>query len=465
MELKILDTTNQSLLKELQDSFKWADVALLAVAYASYNAFNFLQDDIKNFLRNSGQIRSLFDIDRFITEKKLIEEFATIPGDSECRIYSNFQKKGGQHLHSKIYLFFDHEKFNLIVGSSNFTRGGLESNIECNLMVSDYINNQIFNSSMDFFIKLWNHDCSYDVIANAELINLYENIYSRTPRLEERNKKAYEEIEKLLKKQKIELKGVNNPKYLSSLAYLFGLISANSYAPTNNEIDIRLERQTVHVNEEFEGYYYYPDISDFKISQYEAHLRDVENIKDKILELFRMANTKDSIIISNISKLNFNLKIKFHKDSKLYDFIINQDLKNETSTRGYNKIIPMIPEFVIKSKNLDIISSFLRGYCDLRGRVSPADGIYKTDKVQNKTIYSSLRIGISISRKYSKFAKQLNKLFEKIGINQGISLSDPKVRNKELLLRIDVRYFPENLLMSHWKKILLRDYINFISNN
>lgn len=98
----------------------------------SFSAFESLRDDFQTFLRNNGKLRALFDIEEFVTEKRVIEELATIPGDSECKVFITTKHNGASqgHYHPKFYLFHNQERYRVIIGSSNFTLGGIKYNIE-----------------------------------------------------------------------------------------------------------------------------------------------------------------------------------------------------------------------------------------------------------------------------------------------------------------------------------------------
>lgn len=137
----------------------------------------------------------------------------------------------------------------------------------------------------------------------------------------------------------------------------------------------------------------------------------------------------------------------------------------ELMVQEHNKVFPFIPEQIINSNENKIILAFLRGYCDIRSRISGSDSIYSIDDNENRIFYN-LRIGISLSHNAPKLLAVFKKLFKKIGIRKGISITNPKWRTiREHLIRIDVRYIPYNLFSTHWRRIFLSDMKKYIESN
>ena len=246
-------------------------------------------------------------------------------------------------------------------------------------------------------------------------------------------------------------------------AYLLGLISANScFSVNNKELTIDLVRSVVNKNTSYEGYYHIPEVSNYKISQINAHKRDTEKIVENIKELIKLNNSDDEISYKQIGKIHFRIHIGFKENSKIFNEIKKYNLKIEQS---HNRVIPFIPEKIINSNENKIILAFLRGYCDIRSRISGSDSIYHLDNNGNKVFYN-LRIGISLSHNSPELLDIFKNLFQKIGIIKGLSISKPESRPiREFLIRIDVKYIPYNLFSTHWRRIFLSDMKKFIETN
>ncbi len=444
MKVELLQNSDNTFLEALKDGLEWADTLYLGVAYASYSAFEALKDGFHKFLRNDGKLRALFDIEEFITEKRLIEELATIPGDSECKVFITTQSEVSfpRHYHPKFYLFCNRESYRVIVGSSNFTQGGIEKNIECNLSIYNR-RDELFVDFQKYFDTLWSAEYSINVLEHGDLLDVYQQAFQRSVKEDETKARKLQTLRKkvLNKSQQIvrSKKNVLNEDF----AYLLGLLSANSEIDfQNRELVINLKRGLANKGKPDEGYYYNPDISNYKISQYDAHKRDVERITEKLKSLFDHLGADDKIVAHNPAGYHFEIRIKFNRNSIVFREIEKLNLNIQ---RG--KITPFVPEVVAGSNNRKLITSFLRGYCDLKSRISVSDGIYE----KKKGSYSLLRMGISFPSNDPELLEQFVELFRKIGVEKGkgLSVTDPTKRTRENLIRIDVRYVPYELVGTH----------------
>jgi len=280
MNVELLKNIDSSFIDKIKYALKWAKVGKIGVSYASYAAFEKLKKEFEIFLRNNGKLRLLFDLEQFYTDGQIIEEFATIPGNSECKIFI----KSPQHTdiignyHPKFYFFYNDEKYIIIIGSSNFTLGGLKNNIECNLCIENK-KDEYLNCFNNYFEEIWFLDYSLNVLNNDKLIEQYNEVHVS---LEKKTQEAHNQLDKIKGELYSETEYIlkQNSNILNEdFAYLLGLISGNSYDYLDNYfLVIDLYRQTVNVGKENEGYYYYPYISDYKISQLDAHKTDIEII-------------------------------------------------------------------------------------------------------------------------------------------------------------------------------------------
>lgn len=458
MKIEILQNSDESFYHAINDALGWADTIYLGVAYASYRAFELFKNQFELFLRKNGKLRALFDIEEFITEKKLIEEFATIPGDSECKVFikSKTRDQGLQgNYHPKFYLFFNNDSYCVIIGSSNFTFGGIKKNIECNLSISSQ-KNSFFLDVSAYFDELWSSEYSINILNHGELLDAYQNVFIKNVKAtESKNKK----LSKLRKKIEIHADAIIKTKQEvlnEEFAYLLGLMSANSKLNLRNRVlTIDLFRGLANRGKNYEGFYYNPDISDYKISQYEAHKKDVDRIVENLSLLIKHLNTKDTLSKNHISGYHFQIEIEFDKASVIYKKIINLDVP---VSRG--KVVSFVPQDILESRDAKIITSFIKGYCDLKSRISISDGIY--DKKQG--VYSLLRMGISMPHGDVELLNKFQNLLKKIGLEKGVSVTDPLKRSRENLIRIDVRYVPYEIIGTHWRRIFLSDFINYMKS-
>ena len=456
MKIEILQNSNESFYNAIKDAVGWAETIYLGVAYASYRAFELFKSQFELFLRNNGKLRALFDIEEFITEKKLIEEFATIPGDSECKVFiksKTWDQKLQGNYHPKFYLFSNNDYYRVIIGSSNFTLGGITQNIECNLSIYG-LKDSLFLEFTNFFDELWSSECSINILNHGDLLDAYQSVFLRNVKeTESKNKKLL----KLRKKIEIKADDIIKTKrevLNEEFTYLLGLISGNSKINLKKRVlTIDLFRGLANRGKDYEGYYYNPDISDYKISQYEAHKKDVDRISENLDLLFKHLNTQDKISKNHISGYHFQVEIKFDKNS-----MVLEEIKNIEIPINRNKVMPFIPKNILESKDKKIITSFIRGYCDLKSRISISDGIYD----RKRGVYSLLRVGISLPHGDSELLNNFQNLFRMIGLEKGVNVTDPSKRSRENLIRIDVRYVPYEIIGTHRRRIFLNDFIGYM---
>lgn len=460
MKISILESGDKALVQTIIQCLEWAKNANLGVAYASHNAFILLKEHFEHFLRNNGELRVLFDIERFITDKAVIEEFATIPGDSECKVFIRNRKEKPQIagiFHPKVYLFSNENEYSAIVGSSNFTLGGLKRNIECNIHIAGK-KDEFFEELKKYFLWLWNLEYSIDILTQSHILEKYEKIHITAQKEENKKNKILEKARSVLDNEInyaiLSSKELINPDF----AYLLGLISGNSQLDTkNNNIVIDLFRQVANKGTENEGFYFNPDISHYKISQSDAHRRDVERIRERLFTLTNRLSENCKFEINHLGGYHFILQLNFDSKSRIIAELRKMNLQTDRK-----RVQTFIPKIISESNDKNLIVAFLRGYCDLRSRMSVSDGIYKT--VRNRIEYGTLRMGISISKDAIPLLPTFKKLFEKIGITEGIYFTDPKKRTRENLIRIDVRKVPYELVGTHWRRIFLKDFIYYIDS-
>lgn len=152
------------LIQELK-SGKW-DRFQAAVAFVKNSGvFDDLIDAIKYFIGNNGQVSITCGADIFKgnesgSDYEAIEQLLkTIEDSEESSIY--LYHEIGRTFHPKIYFFSNEENKEamLIMGSSNFTEGGLVNNIEANITIDFDLSKEghleEFEKLNNYFYKYW----------------------------------------------------------------------------------------------------------------------------------------------------------------------------------------------------------------------------------------------------------------------------------------------------------------------
>jgi len=456
MKLSIIEARDEKLIQVLKTSLSWAHTALLAVSYANLNAFEIIRAEIESFLRRNSKLRTIFDIERLFTEKRVIEELATIPGDSECKVMaSGWQQGDGLKgpFHSKFYLFYDNDKYCAIIGSSNFTLGGLKNNIECNFCLSSE-RDDLFVELSGYFWKLWESKGAINILAHQEILDDYKRITDEAKKHNAQVAKHIKQLNEDLNTKASEIIKAKDTQINAEFAYFLGLISANSIIDYEKGIIlINLQRGKVSG-----GLYYYPDVSSYKISQDEAHRKDTELIQEKLKGILMIIDPSCAISSRQLKGYHFEISIHAMPDSRIFQYLKAHGVKVDK----HNRTIPFVPKDLERLRRRNITMAFLRGYCDLKSRISLSDGIYST--IGGKKKISILRMGVSLSHRHPELLPKFRRLFKQVRLERSVSYSDPTKRNREFLMRIDVRSLPVDLVGTHWRKIFLKDFKNYMAS-
>lgn len=107
-----------------------AERLFIHVAYLRVSGVILVREAVIEFIRRGGQLRLLAGGDFAQTEPDALDFFRQHGSDCQVRLISS---SGVGGFHSKCYLAYDDESATLCVGSSNFTDGGLQNNVELNL--------------------------------------------------------------------------------------------------------------------------------------------------------------------------------------------------------------------------------------------------------------------------------------------------------------------------------------------
>jgi superfamily II DNA or RNA helicase/HKD family nuclease len=143
------DNSLAGLLRQFLDS---ASRVFVQVAYLRESGAELLHEAIEGLLARAGGLRILVGGDFAQTEPQALRYFRELKGDTEIRLVSS---SGIGGFHPKYYLFYAGDSASLVVGSSNFTAGGLRDNMELNLHVELPATHELIVGAQRIFDTLW----------------------------------------------------------------------------------------------------------------------------------------------------------------------------------------------------------------------------------------------------------------------------------------------------------------------
>ena len=128
-----LDVNDPGIAQVLKESFrdKKFDSFTCFVAFANTAGLNQIKDDLLEATKHIKKWAVVVGID-FTTSKEALEILLEL--EVNTKVFSTITPT--KTFHPKIFLFEGQRKNKLIVGSTNYTKGGLLTNIESSLCVS-----------------------------------------------------------------------------------------------------------------------------------------------------------------------------------------------------------------------------------------------------------------------------------------------------------------------------------------
>ena len=415
---RILDST----------SMEWA------VAYGQHNAFLKLEDAFKCFFSNGGAAHFVFDLQSGLTDPELIEELSTYPGNSFCKVYypvATEEDRGLGIFHHKLYCFSKNkESFSNFIGSLNFTHSAIYRNFESGVMISGDCTEPIYTSMYDYYYeKIWNSPFMVSPNLNPQVLEDYKDLFRK---VNKENTDVVSARRKLKKTYDDTLKQIMSAEIMTNeLAYLMGLICGSATKQTVSEVNNRtihiwFKSQIRNMNSDDEGFICVrvdgEVLGNIRISQNAFQHTSIKRMFHDLENYIHRDSEKNTISLetSGNKTLNYDMKLVFDPNSNLWKKIKHCIDQFQEFYGGY---LPVIPTEIIDSDNANYKINFLRGYLDLRSRLS------KSDRYPN----GKLRVAIQIGTYEAAFGAKLGQLLDQLGVEN--QFSDGSTRNKDNMIR------------------------------
>jgi len=459
MALKVEFLTNrrESIGRAVGELLERHSSAFFGVAYGTYGAFRELGDDVlPNFLRKGARLRVVFDVDRHFTDPNLIDELCTIPGDVECRLYAprirGVEASGvSPAFHLKVYYFERKEGSAAVVGSSNFSPGGLRANHEAAVLLQGASDEEVLADVRRYLDEVWTSPLLIAVDEYERFRDGYAKAYQAAKKRQQPG--IAEEAPVLQTQDDVdELRRVLAATQRHStdpvLGYVMGLVAGGGHDVDRmkREVVLHLRRGLLNPGKPKEGRIFFEGVSERDLVQAECVRRDAERIATRLRTSLRELTPGDTADLERSSQLSYRITLRFSPDSIVWRGLD----ENLASRRGASPLY-------LWPKNLSLDSpevrrAFLQGYMDLRTRISA------TDALPPPTPF--MRVAISVGGQSPKFAARLRELMaaefkcdpDSINTLEGTS------RGRETIIRADARLVPRSYLQSHWQRIVIEDF-------
>jgi HKD family nuclease len=155
----------------IENLLKQAERLECVVAFAKESALNGLFEPLRMALERGMEARFAIGLDFYLTEPGVLRKFLTLTKKHKLKLYIS---NSSDTFHPKVYAFQHGKGCSVIIGSANFTHGGLYGNYEASAVIEDE-NGSLMASVTRYFDTLIAE--AVLVSATKALIDAYERKY------------------------------------------------------------------------------------------------------------------------------------------------------------------------------------------------------------------------------------------------------------------------------------------------
>lgn len=172
---------SQSIFPKIRELLRKSNFVRIAVAYLTNDGYNELESSIHDLLRNNSnnKIKIIVGLSSYcITEPAAVQALKDLQTAFSSQVTVKYYYNEG--FHPKLFIFEHGSETSCIIGSSNLTWQGLNSNVEANVILTRSALSPLVISIQDFFENLLNHaDCDLET-AIRKYNRLYQTSMNRT---------------------------------------------------------------------------------------------------------------------------------------------------------------------------------------------------------------------------------------------------------------------------------------------
>jgi hypothetical protein len=133
---------------EMAGRLRWRTVEI-AVAWANLGGLNRVFNSLRDFLSEGGRVRITVGLDFGRTTFEGLERLLGLEQGADMSTYVFFDENPACTFHPKVFLFSNDEEAYLLVGSTNMTGAGLETNVEAGLTFAGDLSDETILGARD----------------------------------------------------------------------------------------------------------------------------------------------------------------------------------------------------------------------------------------------------------------------------------------------------------------------------
>ncbi|MCQ2967055.1 restriction endonuclease [Helicobacter pylori] len=205
--VQILSNLNYPISKVITEGLRNSLNTHIAVAFLKYSGVEVIQDALIDSLEKGAEFEIIVGLDFKTTDSKSIRFLLNLNKTyKKLKFYCYGDKENNKTdivFHPKIYMFDNGREKTSIIGSTNLTRGGLESNFEVNTIFTE--KKPLYYSQLNAIYNSIKYADSL-FTPNEEYLQSYDEVFSAIIQNEQKvskDKSIQEKIKKIEKQEKL----------------------------------------------------------------------------------------------------------------------------------------------------------------------------------------------------------------------------------------------------------------------
>ncbi len=205
--VQILSNLNYPISKVINEGLRNSLNTHIAVAFLKYSGVEVIQDALIDSLEKGAEFEIIVGLDFKTTDSKSIRFLLDLNKTfKKLKFYCYGDKENNKTdivFHPKIYMFDNGREKTSIIGSTNLTRRGLESNFEVNTIFTE--KNPLYYSQLNAIYNSIKYADSL-FTPNEEYLQSYDEVFSTIIKNEQKvskDKSIQEKIKKIEKQEKL----------------------------------------------------------------------------------------------------------------------------------------------------------------------------------------------------------------------------------------------------------------------
>ncbi|GAA7021016.1 phospholipase D-like domain-containing protein [Helicobacter pylori] len=205
--VQILSNLNYPISKVINEGLRNSLSTHIAVAFLKYSGVEVIQDALINSLEKGAEFEIIVELDFKTTDSKSIRFLLDLNKTyKKLKFYCYGDKENNKTdivFHPKIYMFDNGIEKTSIIGSTNLTKGGLESNFEVNTIFTE--KKPLYYSQLNAIYNSIKYADSL-FTPNEEYLQSYDEVFSAIIKNEQKvskDKSIQEKIKNIEKQEKL----------------------------------------------------------------------------------------------------------------------------------------------------------------------------------------------------------------------------------------------------------------------